>query len=60
LGAARALALRGAGGQAPNLKVIWGTWPVDVKEFLEKTRNRVYESRRYTAKNRRKQGRIHE
>jgi len=34
VGAARALALRGAGGQAPNLKVIWGRKPVDVKEFL--------------------------
>jgi predicted oxidoreductase len=41
LGAARAEALRGAGGQAPNLKVIWDTGPVDVKEFLRRNRNQT-------------------
>jgi hypothetical protein len=60
LGAARAEALRGAGGQAPNLKVIWGTMPVDVKEFLDETRNRIYKNQNEPAKNRRKQVRTHE
>ena len=59
-GSSQSVGTPGASGQAPNLKVIWGTWPVDVKGFLGKTRNEVHESRRYAAKNRRKQGRIHE
>ena len=41
LGVARAEALRGAGGQAPNLKVIWSIEPVDVKGFLGRNRKQT-------------------
>jgi hypothetical protein len=42
LGVARAVALRGAGGQAPIFKVIWGMLPVEVKEFLDKRGSRLH------------------